>query len=94
MLYSCFMYIFAMNITSINSPSSLNLTDSIYSTAVPCPDCQCTSIYGELAVFISSILLSVGGIFSILLIGCRKSNCTEIRVCGLQVKRDTLNIED
>jgi hypothetical protein len=83
-----------MNITSINSTSSLNLTDSIYSTAVPCPNCVCTSIYGELAVFISSILLSVGGIFSILIIGCRKSNCTEIRVCGLQVKRANLEIDD
>ena len=72
----------------------LNSTDIIDSTVAPCPNCVCPSIYSELGVFISSILLSLGGIVSILLVGCRKSNCSEISCCGLKLKRSNLHVGD
>ena len=76
--------ILAICIRAMND--TFNFTDSTTSI-VPCPDCLCPSIYSELGVFISSILLSLGGIFSILLVWCRKSKCTSIDLCGLKIKR-------
>ena len=48
----------------------------------------------ELAVFISGVLLSVGGCFALVSSHLRKSNCTKVRVAGMECTRDNMRISD
>ena len=50
--------------------------------------------YTELGIFISGLLLSLGGCFAVIASQCRKSNCSKINCCGLKIVRENLEIED
>ena len=54
--------------------------------------CQDLTQWG---IFLSSLLLSLTGIVSMCMMGCRRSNCTEVSVCQscLEIKRTNLDIE-
>jgi hypothetical protein len=54
-----------------------------------CPDCVCPSSFTDLGVFISGVLLSIGGVIAIIGSQCRASKCNEI-TCSkcLKIKRE------
>lgn len=47
--------------------------------------------YGSLSVFISSLLLSLGGFIGIILSQLHKSRCSQISCCGFKCKRDVVS---
>jgi len=55
-------------------------------------DCQCSLT--EWGIFLSSLLLSMTGVISICLLNCRRSNCTEVKLPCLSIKREPMNIEE
>ena len=48
---------------------------------------------GSISVFISAVLLSLGGCFSIVFAHLRKSNCRIIDCCCFKLQRENLGIE-
>lgn len=56
---------------------------------IRCPDCICPSSFTDLGVFISGVLLSIGGVIAIIGSQCRASKCNEI-TCSkcLKIKRE------
>ena len=47
--------------------------------------------YGSLSVFISSLLLSLGGFIGIILSQLHKSRCSRISCCGFKCHRDVVS---
>ena len=55
---------------------------------VICPDCVCPSSWTDLGIFISGVLLSLGGVIAIIGSQCRQSKCLEIHCSKcLKIKR-------
>ena len=50
--------------------------------------------YTELGIFISGLILSVGGFCSLMLGNCRKSNCSSIQCGCIKIERNNLEIEE
>lgn len=50
--------------------------------------------YTELGVFISGLLLSLGGCFALVFSNLRKSNCSDIELGCFRCKRENLNIQE
>ena len=50
--------------------------------------------YTELGIFISGLILSVGGFCSLMLGNCRKSNCSSIKCGCIKIERNNLEIEE
>jgi hypothetical protein len=50
--------------------------------------------YTELGVFISGLLLSLGGCFALVFSNLRKSNCSDIELGCFRCHRENLNIEE
>ena len=59
------------------------------SNSDPCQDLT------QWGIFLSSLLLSLTGVLSMCMMGCRRSNCSEVQLCKgcLQIKRENLDIE-
>tara|TARA_R110000744_G_scaffold326431_1_gene432221 strand:+ start:5845 stop:6030 length:186 start_codon:yes stop_codon:yes gene_type:complete len=49
------------------------------SLLVYCPDCNCPDSFTDLGIFISGILLSVGGLIAIVGSQVRQSSCLKIK---------------
>jgi len=47
--------------------------------------------YGSLSVFISSLLLSLGGFIGIILSQLHKSRCSKISCCGIKCSREVVD---
>ena len=55
-----------------------------------CPDCNCPDSFTDLGIFISGILLSLGGVIAIVGSQCRQSKCYEISCSKcLKIKRNS-----
>lgn len=52
----------------------MNYSEASYN----CPDCNCPSSLTDLGVFISGVILSIGGLIAIIGSQCRQSKCNEI----------------
>ena len=50
--------------------------------------------YTELGIFISGLILSVGGFCSLMLGNCRTSNCSSIKCGCIKIERNNLEIEE
>lgn len=50
--------------------------------------------YTELGIFISGLILSVGGFCSLMLGNCRKSNCSSIKCGCIKIERNNLEIAE
>lgn len=50
--------------------------------------------YTELGIFISGLILSVGGFLSLILGSIRRSNCKTVSCCCFNCKRENLDIQD
>tara|TARA_R100000951_G_scaffold15271_2_gene12031 strand:+ start:4740 stop:4991 length:252 start_codon:yes stop_codon:yes gene_type:complete len=50
--------------------------------------------YTELGIFISGLILSVGGFLSLILGSIRRSNCKTVSCCCFNCKRENLDIGD
>ena len=48
---------------------------------------------GEISVFVTAVMISIGAFFSIILTNLRKSNCSEVECCGCRLKRENLHLE-
>ena len=49
---------------------------------------------GEIGVFISSVLLSLGGMVAVVFASCRQSRCKKIEMCGIVCDRENLPDEE
>ena len=79
----------------MNNTSYDNMTSTFNTGNCPQCICQCPNdTYTQLGIFISGLILSISGLASICLIGCRKSNCSEIKIGPLKLKRDNLRISE
>ena len=65
---------------------------------VYCPDCNCPDSFTDLGIFISGILLSIGGLIAIVGSQCRQSKCSEIILGSdpscLKIKREMEKIDN
>ena len=50
--------------------------------------------YTELGIFISGLILSVGGFLSLLLGSIRRSNCKTVACCCFKCKREDMDIPE
>ena len=50
--------------------------------------------YTELGIFISGLLLSLGGCFAVVSSQLRRSNCKEVSCGCFNMKRENMNIDD
>lgn len=50
--------------------------------------------YTELGIFISGIILSLGGCFAVVSSHCRRSNCKTIDCCCIKIQREDMDIEE
>jgi len=80
-----------MNYSQYELLGELNKEGNLYLNIQPYP----TGInYTELGVFISGLLLSLGGCFALVFSNLRKSNCSDIELGCFRCHRENLNIEE
>ena len=69
----------------------INTDGNIYLNIQPYPN---GVNYTELGVFISGLLLSLGGCFALVFSNLRKSNCSDIELGCFRCHRQNLNIDE